>query len=767
MNGNESPAQLAQIDNGSKDENLQNIFPDDIGLWPDLATDEMREYWTKLGSASVRKPPAQLRGDGIKASMKDGRGCTTQMFHRKCANGEQIERRWLCYSEATGRLYCFECKLFACGNNAFSLSGFNDWRNAGERISSHEISQGHIRAVMDVAKRRNLTCRIDKALQKELEEQTDYWMNVLRRLISVITFLAERGLAFRGEDEDVGSVHNGNYLGLLELISQYDVFLKQHLQTHANKGSGHVNYLSSTICEELIQIMGDKVLNEVIQRVKKSKYYSTSVDSSEDNAHTDQLTVVLRYIEGTEPVERFLTFLEAPGHTGKEMADGLSSFLCSNGLSISDCRGQSYDNASNMSGRYQGMQAWIIVLNKLATYVPCFGHSLNLVGKEAASACSGAVSFFDFVQALYVFFTGSTARYKKLKEKLAARGLPFSMPKALSETRWSCRADACSALVKSYEDIKSLLMEMSEDNEEKPICRSTARGLHAQMDRLETGIFAEFWNIILERFNRSSQTLQATNLNLNSAVGVLQSILEFVHLQRSRFDDFEEAGKLLSGTNEYAAQRSRIRRPNVRQQPLDCGHTEEVELTAREGFRTSAFLPCVDALLVCLRHRLDAYKDVTDRFGFLQDFPSMDPDRVTAAAKKLSQFYSTDLDDNFSNELIQFQAFLNIFLNEKTAESSLEQFMYKLIIDKDVKATFPNTEVALKIFLTMMVTNCTGERSFSKMKLIKNKLRTTMGQARLCHLTLMSMESDILKSLDFEDTIHSFASRNARKVSFN
>lgn len=32
---------------------------------------------------------------------------------------------------------------------------------------------------------------------------------------------------------------------------------------------------------------------------------------------------------------------------------------------------------------------------------------------------------------------------------------------------------------------------------------------------------------------------------------------------------------------------------------------------------------------------------------------------------------------------------------------------------------FPNVEIALRIFLSMMVTNCSGERSFSKLKRIK------------------------------------------------
>ena len=58
-------------------------------------------------------------------------------------------------------------------------------------------------------------------------------------------------------------------------------------------------------------------------------------------------------------MERFLTFLDNTGHKGIEMANALLTFLTSIDLDISNCRGQSYDNASNMSGKYIGMQTII------------------------------------------------------------------------------------------------------------------------------------------------------------------------------------------------------------------------------------------------------------------------------------------------------------------------------------------------------------------------------------------------------------------------
>src|SRR6218665_3824380 len=78
-------------------------------------------------------------------------------------------------------------------------------------------------------------------MTRQLEEVENYWREVLKRIIGVITFICECGLALRGGNETIGSPNNCNYLGMLEFIAEYDDFLRQHIQEHANRGSGHTN----------------------------------------------------------------------------------------------------------------------------------------------------------------------------------------------------------------------------------------------------------------------------------------------------------------------------------------------------------------------------------------------------------------------------------------------------------------------------------------------------------------------------------------------
>ena len=100
------------------------------------------------------------------------------------------------------------------------------------------------------------------------------------------------------------------------------------------------------------------MLGVVKQEIVKLRYFSISGDSTPDITRADQLTITIRHINMTnyEPVERFLTFINISSHTGQILADTLLQFLSKQKIDFDCCRGQTYDNASNMSGKCIGMQ---------------------------------------------------------------------------------------------------------------------------------------------------------------------------------------------------------------------------------------------------------------------------------------------------------------------------------------------------------------------------------------------------------------------------
>ena len=66
----------------------------------------------------------------------------------------------------------------------------------------------------------------------------------------------------------------------------------------------------------------------------------------------------------------------------------------------------------------------------------------------------------------------------------------------------------------------------------------------------------------------------------------------------------------------------------------------------------------------------------------------------------------------------------------------------------------------------MSVTVASAESSFSKLKLIKTFLRTAMTQDRLTHLATISIESELLDTIQQHSIIENVAAARARKVSF-
>jgi len=342
--------------------------------------------------------------------------------------------------------------------------------------------------------------RIDTQLATQVTDEMNYWKAVLHRVIEVIKFLGAKGLSFRGDNEQFNKINNGNFLGTIELLAKFDPFIAQHIEKYGNKGKGTPSYLSSSIYEELLLLMKNDIIKIILKELKAAKYYSLIVDSTPDIANVDQLVIALRYVlPSGVPTERFLIFIPNSGHKSEEMSNVVMDFLNSHNIPIENCRGQSYDNARNMSGEYSVLQSRIKSFNSFAEYVPCSAHSLNLVGTCAAESCSSATSFFMLLQELYNFFSSSTARWDILKTYLKKN---LSV-KNLSVTRWSARFDACYALFNSYTFIIEALHSIVDNQKEKAVYKVEANGLLTRLKTLETGLMICIWNSILNRYRYS------------------------------------------------------------------------------------------------------------------------------------------------------------------------------------------------------------------------------------------------------------------------
>jgi len=93
-------------------------------------------------------------------------------------------------------------------------------------------------------------------------------------------------------------------------------------------------------------------------------------------------------------------------------------------------------------------------------------------------------------------------------------------------------------------------------------------------------------------------------------------------------------------------------------------------------------------------------------------------------------------------------------LQSKTINDVIE-FLNELL---PLANAFPQTLRMIKNAITMPISQVTCERSFSKMKIIKNYLRNSMTDKRLSDLTVLAIERDF--DINYERVIDQFASNH-------
>ncbi|CAM4418244.1 unnamed protein product [Lepidochelys kempii] len=288
---------------------------------------------------------------------------------------------------------------------------------------------------MEVESRLKLNKCIDAENQCIINVETLYWRNVLKRLISITLVLANNNLAFWGSSDKLFTERKGNFLSLAKLLGKYDNVMREHLHRVVRKEAMD-HYCSKTIENKLIDRMARKVLDNILMRLSKAKYYVLIMECISDISHSEKLSFTVRCIDNKDGCfqlkERLICFWSVNSSTGKGRTELFMNILNENKIKLQDCRGQGYDSGADLKGRNSCVQARILALNPRAFFVPCSCHSLNLVVSDASSLDS--VPLFGVLQRRYVLFSASTIRSKILTDNVTNLTV-----KLLSDTYWESR----------------------------------------------------------------------------------------------------------------------------------------------------------------------------------------------------------------------------------------------------------------------------------------------------------------------------------------
>jgi len=113
--------------------------------------------------------------------------------------------------------------------------------------------------------------------------------------------------------------------------------------------------------------------------------------------------------------------------------------------------------------------------------------------------------------------------------------------------------------------------------------------------------------------------------------------------------------------------------------------------------------------------------------------------------------HDIDMDDDKDDDKERIEQ------NKTNMASTLQ--IFKIFSIANLANVFPNLYYVLKLSVTLPVTSCCVERRFSKLKLIKTKLRTSMIQDQLENLIKISCERDIQPNI--ENIIISMAGKSS------
>lgn len=759
----------------SEEENIPGPAVDrvdikDVGLWPSKISNDTRIFLVRQGASVVQNLDSDF-GEVIREGVStkgQTRKLTREWFFQTLPNGERMLRSWMVYSPSKEALYCFCCKLFSDRSNSKfnSEDGFNIWWKLNPRISEHESSAAHVRNFtqwkeLEIRIARGAT--IDKKEQEVVESQVKKWKEILSRLLAIIRFLAKQNLALRGHREGMNYERNeteatenrGNFLELVDLLAKYDPVLREHLLRIQLGNKFATSYLSPTIQNEFIEILGENVRSKVIKQVKEAKYFSMIFDSTPDISHKDQTSQVLRYVmidgDKVKVVESFVDFIETKGKTAENISMMILEKLEKDGIDIQNCRGQAYDNAAVMAGVHTGVQKRIKEINKKAEFVACTNHSLNLAGVHAASVAVNSVTFFGCVERLFVFFSSSTHRWDVLTS------VTGQSVKRIIETRWSARGEAVSVVKKHFSKILGALEKLTGE-EENTGTRADAGVLLGALQSFSFLCFLGLWGPVLLEINDTQTYLQTKGLNIQQCDIKLRALETFL---------VENRDKLVSNGVNYAKEicndlgivMERQRRPKKKKQMFGEG-SRDAELPYDIELRREMF-SSLDRVIQEITLRFQQLHELAEKYAFLTPLNLLDD--------KYECQIDHDHDDIDKEEFLverkRLQHFVAVADKDRIQtwkEGPLEilQFIQKYNLGNSV----PNIVIMLRIFLTIAVSVATCERSFSKLKLIKNYLRSTMSTLRLRNLAILSIERQLTDEIVFDNVIEEFANKKARKV---
>uniref|UniRef100_A0A8C9YYB0 TTF-type domain-containing protein n=1 Tax=Sander lucioperca TaxID=283035 RepID=A0A8C9YYB0_SANLU len=666
-------------------------------------------------------------------------------------------RRWLEYSIQADAAFCYPCRKFRAPSSAvdstFTLSGFCDWKHAvetGKGLNKHASSKEHqlCEAMWRDKERRVQTgTEIATLVNTEQLQRNRYYLSAI---IDAIEFLTVNQLPFRGDNDGFDSM-SGDGCGLFLSLFEYTLRKDPALARIAQSIPHNARYTSHDIQNNIIDIMSTMVTEQIVKEVGES-FYTIKVDGTRDSTGTENISIVVRFVNDLyEPTERLLTISTTDKGDAATLTDTIIEELTKAGLSPQKIISQVYDGASLMSGKHGGVQKLLQQkLHRDIPYVHCFNHQLHLVVIHALTTEQAFLDFFTMCNMLYKFCRKPTV-------SLLYKGQTL---KRLLDQRWTGHLGTVSVILRSFDDLATLLREVNSATAYPKDVRVEATGLLQAMSEPSFRFIVEMAHKILSYLAPPNTMLQAEDMDLFTGLQLVNSACTCVENLRSETEFMALFQCCKDATEEPAPKRQRTPNTSFAMYVVEERITHEDPNNETELRRL--YFSCIDAVCGAMKERFG------ERNCVLMDaLTSLDPEDSTfldvSKVKPLLDLSNTAI---VESEYTVARRFLSEQMKVSSPPDGGKWTMKKVLkhFHKPLEA-MPSVMTALKHALTFGASTALCENSFSTLKNILTDHRLSMLHRRKANLIKLAFEKDLTKKFreEWKDSLlrrfHSAAKR--------
>uniref|UniRef100_A0A3B1IGP9 Uncharacterized protein n=1 Tax=Astyanax mexicanus TaxID=7994 RepID=A0A3B1IGP9_ASTMX len=323
--------------------------------------------------------------------------------------------------------------------------------------------------------------------------------------------------------------------------------------------------LSDNTVERRINEMAHDVTQQLIKRVRESRFYAIQLDESTDIANLSNLLAFVRYEHNREIFEDILFCKPLPTKTTAEaIFDVLNALIVSNGIEWSKCVGVSTDGARAMMGQRSGVIASVKAVAPLATSVHCSLHREALAAKRMSRdlkiVLDEAVKIVNFIKSRPL----QSRLFRVLCEEMASSHVQLLLH---TEVRWLSHGKVLARLFELRDEVRIFLLDSNFELSD----RFTDFEWLAKLSYL-SDIFTH-----LNGLNLSLQGKSVTAFHVQNKIEATIKKLDMwtKRVEQSNYESFDNLSDFL--TKENASLPNAVSRPIVE-------HLQSLKMQLRDYF---------------------------------------------------------------------------------------------------------------------------------------------------------------------------------------